>query len=156
MAPYVYGSSTMGVKKSTVCTRASSAVSLYTPASSAVSNPISTFSFSTRGRLASTRSKTFGLNLDAQPAAFTWAVSFFADTSTAYDNQSGCPKSPGRNRGLRQILGGVGADHVPPWSVPFYHIRRKTIMPCQRPVPTSENDPRVLLRVPNDDGSVAL
>src|SRR5437870_5143813 len=76
----------MGVKKSTVCTRASSAVSLYTPASSAVSNPTSTFSLATRGRLASTRSKTFGLSLDAQPAAFTCAVSFRADIVTNYNS----------------------------------------------------------------------
>ena len=48
MAPKVNGSSTMGVKKSTVCTRASSAVNLYTPASSAVSKPTSTFSFGPR------------------------------------------------------------------------------------------------------------
>src|SRR3984885_9495246 len=74
MAPKVYGSSTMGVKKSTVCTRASSGVSLYTPASSAVSNPTSTFSFAQRGIRASTWSKTFGLSLEAQPAAEVWAV----------------------------------------------------------------------------------
>src|SRR5712691_9745260 len=64
----------MGVKKSTVCTRARLSVSLYTPASSLVSKPTSTFSFGTRGKLASTLSKTFGLSLDAQPAAFTCAV----------------------------------------------------------------------------------
>src|SRR5580700_5082393 len=66
----------MGVKKSTVCTRASSAVSLYTPASSAVSNPTSTFSSAQRGTAAKTLSNNFGLSLDAQPAALTWAVSF--------------------------------------------------------------------------------
>src|ERR1035437_4981122 len=76
MAPKVYGSSTTGVKKSTVCTRASSAVSLYTPASSAVSNPIRTFSSAQRGTLAKTLSYNFGLSLDAQPAAFTCAVNF--------------------------------------------------------------------------------
>src|SRR2546422_8392210 len=64
----------MGVKKSTVCTSARLSVSLYTPASSLVSKPTSTFSFGTRGKLASTLSKTFGLSLDAQPAAFTCAV----------------------------------------------------------------------------------
>ena len=66
----------MGVKKSTVCTRAHSGVSLYTPASSAVSNPTSTFSFAQRGIRASTWSKTFGLSLEAQPAADVCAVSF--------------------------------------------------------------------------------
>src|SRR5439155_5847563 len=66
----------MGVKKSTVCTRASSAVSWYTPASSAVSNPTSTFSSAQRGTVAKTLSNNFGLSLDAQPAALTWAVNF--------------------------------------------------------------------------------
>src|SRR6516164_4970606 len=75
MAPNVYGSSTIGVKKSTVCTKAHSGVSLYTPASSAVSNPTSTFSFAQRGIWASTWSKTFGPSLDAQPAADVCAVS---------------------------------------------------------------------------------
>src|ERR1022692_302833 len=79
MAPKVAGSSTFGVKKSTVCPRASSAVSLYTPASSAVSNPIKTFPSAQRGTLASTWSNTFGLSLEAQPAAFTCAVSFFSE-----------------------------------------------------------------------------
>src|SRR5579862_3354225 len=69
IAPNVYGSSTIGVKKSTVCTRAHSGESLYTPASSAVSNPTSTFSFGQRGTRPSTWSKTFGLSFDAQPAA---------------------------------------------------------------------------------------
>src|SRR5258707_7073440 len=76
IAPNVYGSSTIGVKKSTVCTRARLSDNLYTPASSLVSKPTSTFSFGTRGKFASTLSKTFGLSLDAQPAAFTCAVNF--------------------------------------------------------------------------------
>lgn len=38
----------------------------------------------------------------------------------------------------------------------FYHINRPTIIPCQRPVPMSENDPRVPLNVPKVEGSVAL
>jgi len=42
-----------------------------TPASSAVSNPINTFLSGQRGTAAKTLSKTFGLSLDAQPAAFT-------------------------------------------------------------------------------------
>ena len=37
-----------------------------------------------------------------------------------------------------------------------YHITRKTMMPCQRPVPMSENEPRVPLKVPKLEGSVAL
>src|SRR5437016_2291965 len=75
MAPNVYGSSTIGVKKSTVWTRAHSGVNLYTPASSAVSKPTSTFPFAQRGMRASTRSSNSGLSLDAQPAAAVWDVS---------------------------------------------------------------------------------
>jgi hypothetical protein len=70
----------MGVKKSTVWTKAHSGVSLYTPASSDVSNPTSTFSFAQRGTRASTWSKTFGLSFDAQPAAEVWAVKRRLDT----------------------------------------------------------------------------
>src|ERR1700690_1989147 len=68
----------MGVKKSPVGARASSAVSLYTPASSAVSNPTSTFSSAQRGTAAKTLSNNFGLSLLAQPAAFTCAVNFLS------------------------------------------------------------------------------
>src|SRR5450432_3785195 len=76
MAPNVNGSSTIGVKKSTVCTRAHSGESLYTPASSDVSNPTRMFGSSRRGKRGKTWSKTFGLSLDAQPAALTCAVNF--------------------------------------------------------------------------------
>src|ERR1700722_8085179 len=90
MAPNVYASSTIGVKKSTVCTRAHSGESLYTPASSAVSNPTSTFSFAQRGIRASTWSKTFGLSLDAQPAAEDWAVRrFLVGTTLEYKEYEG-------------------------------------------------------------------
>jgi hypothetical protein len=71
MAPKVNGSSTIGVKKSTVCTRARSALNRYTPASSAVSKPIRTFGLAIRGIALSTLSNNFGLSFDAQPAAFT-------------------------------------------------------------------------------------
>ena len=37
-----------------------------------------------------------------------------------------------------------------------YHINRPTMIPCQRPVPMSENDPRVPLKVPKAEGSAAL
>jgi hypothetical protein len=40
--------------------------------------------------------------------------------------------------------------------LPSYHINRPTMIPCQRPVPMSENDPRVPLKVPKVEGSVAL
>src|SRR6516165_5793345 len=74
MAPKVYGSSTIGVKKSTVCTKASSGESLYTPASSAVSNPTRTFGSNCFGNFPRTESSAAGLSLDAQPADFTDAV----------------------------------------------------------------------------------
>src|ERR1700677_4461070 len=100
MAPKVYASSTMGVKKSTVWTKAHSGVSLYTPASSAVSNPTSTFSFAQRGIRASTWSKTFGLSLDAQPAAEDWAVRrFLGEVGTTleykeYEGDKECQECP--------------------------------------------------------------
>ena len=54
-------------------------VSWYTPASSAVSNPTSTLALAHRGILPSTWSKILGLNFDAHPPAFTWAVSFLIE-----------------------------------------------------------------------------
>src|SRR5271166_6212944 len=72
--PKVYGSSTMGVKKSTVWTSASSGVSRYTPASSAVSKPTRTLGSCCRANFPSTESSTAGLSLLAQPAAFTISV----------------------------------------------------------------------------------
>src|SRR5579883_792259 len=78
MAPKVKGSSTIGVKKSTVWTSARPGLRRYTPASSAFSKPTRRLGSAGRGRRASTWSKTFGLNFDAQPAALTCAVSFLA------------------------------------------------------------------------------
>ena len=66
----------MGVKKSTVCTSAISGPSLYTPASSLVSNPTSTFGSLARGKPRKTESSKLGLSFAAQPAALTMAVSF--------------------------------------------------------------------------------
>src|SRR5579884_102966 len=108
----------MGVKKSTVWTIARSPERRYTPASSAVSKPTSKLGSATRGRRESTWSKTFGLNLDAQPAAFTWAVSFLADTynsvagkereSDRQKTQKRMPRQPGRRpaAGAGQRLSG--------------------------------------------------
>src|SRR5579859_5439345 len=75
ICPKVKGSSTMGVKKSTVWTSACSAEILYTPASSAVSKPISTFGSCCRANFPSTVSSAAGLSLLAQPAALTDSVS---------------------------------------------------------------------------------
>src|SRR5436305_7430953 len=65
----------MGVKKSTVCTRARSSFRRYTAASSAVSKPTSRFSSNCRANFPSTLSSAAGLSFDAQPAAFTCSVS---------------------------------------------------------------------------------
>src|SRR5260370_6664785 len=66
----------MGVKKSTVCTSAISWLSRYTPASSLVSKPTSTFGSVGRGKRRKTESSNPGLSFAAQPAALTMAVSF--------------------------------------------------------------------------------
>src|SRR5437660_4113840 len=66
----------MGVKKSTVCTIAISGLSRYTPASSLVSKPTSTFGSDGRGKRRKTESSNPGLSFAAQPAALTMAVSF--------------------------------------------------------------------------------
>src|SRR6266403_3987349 len=76
ICPNVNGSSTMGVKKSTVCTSAISRLSRYTPASSLVSKPTSTFGSVGRGKRRKTESSNPGLSFAAQPAALTMAVSF--------------------------------------------------------------------------------
>src|SRR5882724_9855791 len=65
----------MGVKKSTVWTSACVAEILYTPASSAVSKPTSTFGSCCRANFPSTVSSAAGLSLLAQPAALTCSVS---------------------------------------------------------------------------------
>src|ERR1700757_746953 len=74
--PKVKGSSTTGVKKSTVCTNARSSLIRYTPASSLVLKPTSTFGSVGSGRRRSIESSVPGLSLAAQPAALTMAVSF--------------------------------------------------------------------------------
>src|SRR5439155_26426081 len=61
---------------------------------------------------------------------------------------AGRPLFTARNAGSKADVAGGGRRH--------YHITRNTMIPCQRPVPMSENDPRVPLNVPNEDGSVAL
>src|SRR5579863_2517230 len=76
MWPKVNGSSTTGVKKSTVWTSARSSLSRYTPASSLVVKPTSTFGSVGSGRRRKIESSVPGLSLAAQPAALTMAVSF--------------------------------------------------------------------------------
>src|SRR5215831_20706574 len=66
----------MGVKKSTVCTRAISSVNLYTPASSAVDVSTRTFGSCCGGSSARACPNTVGLIFEAQPAQATRLVSF--------------------------------------------------------------------------------
>src|SRR5262244_2535034 len=66
----------MGVKKSTVCTRAISSVTLYTPASSAVEVSTKRFGSCCGGSSARACPNTVGLILEAQPAQATRLVSF--------------------------------------------------------------------------------
>src|SRR4030042_1499600 len=68
MAPYRYGSSTTGVKKSTVATSASSSERRNTPASSAWEVPTSTRGSPGGGTAANIRARAPCPNLDAQPA----------------------------------------------------------------------------------------
>src|SRR5207302_2664044 len=58
----------MGVKKSTVCTSARSLVRRYTPASSALAEPTSTFGSRKFGSCRKTCDRAFWLNFDAHPA----------------------------------------------------------------------------------------
>src|SRR2546429_9253173 len=58
----------MGVKKSTVCTSARLLVRRYTPASSAVAEPTSTFGSRNFGSCRKTCDRAFWLNFDAHPA----------------------------------------------------------------------------------------
>src|SRR3954451_10657386 len=66
--PKAYGSSTIGVKKSAVCTMASSGVSCTTPASSAVSAPTRTRGSVGRGRPATIGRRSAAEGLQPQPA----------------------------------------------------------------------------------------
>src|SRR5437899_2476019 len=68
ICPYENGSSTMGVKKSTVCTRARCRSRRYTPASSKVFELTSTLRSREMGSCGKTCRRACWLNLDAHPA----------------------------------------------------------------------------------------
>src|SRR5512135_2064269 len=68
MAPNWYGSSTTGVKKSRVATRARSSATRYTPASSAWEVPTRTLGSFGAGRADNIRARTPCPIFDAQPA----------------------------------------------------------------------------------------
>src|SRR4030095_512507 len=68
ICPYENGSSTIGVKKSTVCTRARCRSRRYTPASSNVLELTSTFRFNEMGSCGKTWRRACWLNFDAHPA----------------------------------------------------------------------------------------
>src|SRR6266699_1553060 len=68
ICPYENGSSTIGVKKSTVCTRARCRSRRYTPASSRVSELTSTLRSNEMGSCGKTCRRACWLNLEAHPA----------------------------------------------------------------------------------------
>src|SRR5512133_3557077 len=74
--PYENGSSTIGVKKSTVGTSARWRSNRYTPASSNVFELTSTFRFNEMGSCGKTCRRACWLNFDAHPAQDESAVSF--------------------------------------------------------------------------------
>src|SRR6266513_3227449 len=74
--PYENGSSTIGVKKSTVCTSARWRANRYTPASSNVLELTSTFRFNDMGSCGKTCRRACWLNFDAHPAQDESDVSF--------------------------------------------------------------------------------
>src|SRR5215475_14008517 len=74
--PYENGSSTIGVKKSTVCTSARWRSNRYTPASSNVFELTSTFRFSEIGSCGKTCRRACWLSFDAHPAQDESDVSF--------------------------------------------------------------------------------
>src|SRR5256885_3499154 len=75
--PYENGSSTIGVKKSTVCTSARWRSNRYTPASSNVFELTSTFRFNEMGSCGKTCRRACWLNFDAHPAQDESDVSFW-------------------------------------------------------------------------------
>src|SRR3954453_3706619 len=74
--PYENGSSTIGVKKSTVCTSARSRSNRDTPGSSNVFELTSTFRFNEIGSCGKTCRRACWLNFDAHPAQDESDVSF--------------------------------------------------------------------------------
>src|SRR5205814_6579485 len=77
ISPYVYGSSTIGVKKSTVCTSAGPPSHVYTPASSEFRKSIRIRGSCCRGMSPSTWASSPAASLLAQPAHLTISVSRF-------------------------------------------------------------------------------
>src|SRR5215475_5254399 len=74
--PYENGSSTIGVKKSTVCSSARYRSKRYTPASSNVFELTSTFRLNEMGSCGKTWHRACWLNFDAHPALDESDVSF--------------------------------------------------------------------------------
>src|SRR5262245_34206296 len=110
MAPKAAGSSTMGVKKSTVVTSARSAVSRKTAASSPVVAPTSTRGSSRAGSAPSTCPSSTGLSLQAQPAPWLYWVSLSCVSIGPSVLGSGVARPDGRTaRGGRRAAGACPA-----------------------------------------------
>src|SRR5208337_1758329 len=139
ICPNVNGSSAIGVKKSTVCTSANPSPSRYTPASSLVLNPTSTFGSVGSGRRRSIASSVPGLSLAAQPAALTIAVSFTESvkphlTVLRFDYSHAAPflRDPGYKLGRRDTLHGLPGkcSHQPmPWDFWLSFLFRGIVVP---------------------------
>ena len=95
MRPNQYGSSTTGVKKSTVSTTASVGPRRYTAASSRVSWPARTRASSTFGSWRSTCARSAGRILQAQPAPWLNVVSRTLDMGRPISRGPGRGKRPG-------------------------------------------------------------
>src|SRR5438477_7741189 len=107
--PNQNGSSTMGVKKSTVCTSARARSIRNTPASSAVAEPTSTFGFLNCGRSCKTSVKACCGSLAAQPAQEESEVSFSIRSNSSVSD----PKFEFRNP---EWLGGEDRNRTYPGS----------------------------------------
>src|SRR5579872_6645491 len=83
MAPNSVGSSTIGVKKSTVATSARSGAMRYTAASSRSAVPIITLGSTIGGSAERTCPSSTGLSLQAQPAPWLYSVNRIGETSIA-------------------------------------------------------------------------
>src|SRR6185503_3310726 len=97
MAPKSCGSSTIGVKKSTVATSARSGAIRYTAASSRSAAAASTLGSTIGGRAPRTCPSSRGLSLQAQPAPWLYSVNLSGESCSMRCSLS--PRSRGRSGG---------------------------------------------------------
>src|SRR5437763_1847404 len=116
IAPNAVGSSTMGVKKSTVATSARLGAMRYTAASSRDAAAVSTLGSTIRGRAPITCPSSTGLSLQAQPAPWLYSVNRIGDTiGDKYQHHGSCVRGhrpAWRPRGRRGMHPGRDADRA--------------------------------------------